>query len=128
MDSSILCHAELDSESNALSFIHCVWRSTSGHYLLQRSEKVQGSLELVVLPFDLLQQDIRMVPQLITLLADQVEGVVVVGCQLVPMKDHNLSLPCQLLCNIQIKEGLGVIFLDCVRQKGHHVALTGLSI
>ena len=45
---------------------HCV----SELYLLKAGMKIQGLLQSHLLPFDLIRQDIRMVPQLIALLAD----------------------------------------------------------
>jgi len=49
-------------------------------YLLKAGMKIQGLLQPRLLPFDLVRQDIGMVPQLVALLADQVECVVMICC------------------------------------------------
>lgn len=59
--------------------------------------ELQGLLQACLLPFEVVSQEVRVVPELIALLADQVEGVVMVGCELVPVQNHHLSLPYQLL-------------------------------
>lgn len=80
-------------EKLTVSSEHCV----SELYLLKAGMKVQGLLQVHLLPFDLIKQEVGVVPQLIALLADQVEGVVMVCCELVSVQYHHLSLPYQIL-------------------------------
>lgn len=59
--------------------------------------QLQGFLQVRLFAPDALSQEVAEVPQLVALLADQVQGVVVVGCELVAVQDHHLSLAYQLL-------------------------------
>lgn len=59
--------------------------------------QLQGFLQVCLLAPGALGQEVTEVPQLVALLADQVQGVVVVGCELVAVQDHHLSLAYQLL-------------------------------